>query len=30
MFNQGLAEDYAQPGAGDDWRAVLSRVRKDL
>jgi broad specificity phosphatase PhoE len=25
-----LAEDDAQPGAGEDWRAVLGRIRKDL
>ncbi len=30
LLDQRLAEDDAQPGAGDDWRTVLSRVRKDL
>ncbi len=25
-----LAEADAQPGAGEDWRSVLGRIRKDL
>ncbi len=30
LLDQRLAEDDAQPGAGEDWRAVLGRIRKDL
>ncbi len=30
LLDQRLAEDDAQPEAGEDWRTVLSRVRKDL
>ncbi len=30
LLDGRLAEDDAQPGAGEDWRAVLSRVRRDL